>query len=271
MPELPEVETTRKGIYPHIYQQRVVSVIIRRRDLRWPIPDNMHLLLQGNLLLDIKRRGKYLLMEFESGTALLHLGMSGSIRILGSETIPEKHDHVELHFTNGKLLRFNDPRRFGAFLWAGKEPLKHKLLANLGVEPFDPAFNAKFIYQAGKKRTTAVKQLIMDAKLLVGVGNIYANESLFLAGIHPDRSANRISLKRYERLVSTIKMVLTKAIEQGGTSLQDFTQVDGQPGYFTQALHVYGKAGYPCTNCNTSLSEIRQSGRSSVFCNNCQF
>ena len=270
MPELPEVETTRQGIYPHIHQQKVMNVILRRRDLRWPIPENMPQLIEGNLLLDIKRRGKYLLMEFESGTALLHLGMSGSISILESDITPGKHDHVDLGFSNGKLLRFNDPRRFGAFLWAGKDPLNHKLLVNLGYEPFDQAFNAQYIYQVGKKKKIAVKQFIMDSKLVVGVGNIYANESLYLAGIHPARAANRISLKRYERLVSTIKMVLAKAIEQGGTTLKDFTQVDGRPGYFSQALHVYGKAGHPCTKCKTLLSEIRQSGRSSVFCKNCQ-
>jgi len=270
MPELPEVETTRRGIYPHIQLQKVASVIIRRRDLRWPIPENISQLIEGKLLLDINRRGKYLLMEFESGTALLHLGMSGSISILNSEIPPGKHDHFELYFANNKIMRFNDPRRFGCFIWAGKEPLAHKLLVNLGVEPLDQGFNAEYIYQAGKKKKISIKQLVMDSKLLVGVGNIYANESLFLAGIHPARAANRISLKRYERLVSNIKKVLTKAIEQGGTTLQDFTQVNGRPGYFSQALRVYGKAGQPCSNCNTLLSEIRQSGRSSVFCNNCQ-
>jgi len=270
MPELPEVETTRRGIIPHIKQQQIVKVIIRRYDLRWPVPENMSARLENKILLNILRRGKYLLFKFEHGTALVHLGMSGSMKILQEENKTEKHDHFDLHFSNGVILRFNDPRRFGAFLWAGKKPLNHKLLINLGLEPLDEGFDADYCYQAAKNRKLAVKQFIMDAKLVVGVGNIYANEALFLAGIHPGRSADCISYNGYKKLVSVIKKVLTKAIEQGGTTLQDFTQVDGKPGYFTQSLNVYGRAGQPCPKCEELLSEIRQSGRSSVFCNNCQ-
>jgi len=270
MPELPEVETTRRGIIPHICQQKVQKVDIRKYDLRWPITANMPDLLTGETLNDISRRGKYLLLEFAHGTALIHLGMTGSMRILDTDKVPDKHDHFDLHFANGKILRYNDPRRFGAFLWAGADPYQHKLMQSLGVEPLTDDFNADFIYQASRTRKTAVKQFVMDAHLVVGVGNIYANEALFMAGIHPKRAADKISYKRYKLLTTCIKDVLQRAIKQGGTTLQDFSQVDGKPGYFTQQLQVYGRAGEPCNNCGEALKEIRQAGRSSVFCKNCQ-
>jgi len=270
MPELPEVETTRRGIYPHICQQKVTNVKINRSDLRWPVPEDMPQLILDSVLQDVERRGKYLLLKFESGTALIHLGMSGSIRILEQQAPARKHDHFEIHFANDRILRFNDPRRFGAFLWAGREPCQHKLLVSLGVEPLDESFNAEYIFQVSRKRKIAVKQFIMDAKVVVGVGNIYANEALFLAGIHPQRSANRISYRRYQLLVSTIKEVLEKAIEQGGTTLKDYIGADGNPGYFEQCLNVYGRGGQHCLQCNDLLSEIRQSGRTTVYCKNCQ-
>ena len=272
MPELPEVETTCSGIRPHVIEQMVTDVVIRQFSLRWPITENMPELMIGHRLNLVFRRGKYLLLEFSHGTALIHLGMSGSMRILNADSGSgaEKHDHFDIKFGNGKVLRYNDPRRFGAFLWAGDEPLQHKLIANLGVEPLDDAFDANYLYKASRNRKIAVKQFVMNAQLVVGVGNIYANESLFLAGIRPTRAANQISLARYSRLVFIIKEVLTKAIKQGGTTLKDFNQVDGKPGYFAQSLLVYGRAGENCTQCNTTLIEIRQSSRSSVFCNQCQ-
>ncbi len=270
MPELPEVETTLQGISPHIKHHKVIKVLIRRSDLRWPVTKDIPHLLANSILLDVTRRGKYLLLQFEQGVALIHLGMSGSISIVENEEVIGKHDHFDIQFSNHKILRFNDPRRFGAFLWAGKDPLNHKLLINLGVEPFDKDFNGNYCYRAARSRKIAVKSFIMDAKLVVGVGNIYANEALFLAGIHPARSANRIGLQRYQNLVLVIKKVLTNAIKQGGTTLRDFTQVDGKPGYFSQSLNVYGRAGLDCLQCAEPLTEIRQSGRSSVFCNNCQ-
>jgi len=272
MPELPEVETTRRGIIPHIKGQTVSSVIIRQPKLRWPITEGMELLLTDKVLNSVRRRGKYLLLDFDHGTALIHLGMSGSIRILDPQIPIEKHDHFDIQFNNNKTLRYNDPRRFGAFLWAGEDAAKHKLLASLGVEPLEDDFDSDYIYRASRKRTIAVKQFIMDGKLVVGVGNIYANEALFLAGIHPDRAANRISLKRYKQLVMTIKSVLSAAIKQGGTTLKDANpfKADGKMGYFAQELKVYGRAGEPCTQCDSVLLEIRQSGRTSVFCKHCQ-
>lgn len=270
MPELPEVETTRQGILPHIKDQTVTSVQIRQYSLRWPITENMVQLISGKKLNNVNRRGKYLLLEFDHGSAFIHLGMSGSIRILGSDTVADKHDHFDICFSNGKLLRYNDPRRFGAFLWAGEIPLQHKLLAKLGVEPLGNEFDANTLFKASRKRKIAIKQFIMDSHVVVGVGNIYANEALFQAGINPSRQACRISLKRYQTLVDVIKNVLCKAIEQGGTTLKDFNQVDGKPGYFTQSLNVYGRAGQECMQCAGRLVEIRQSGRSTVFCKHCQ-
>lgn len=270
MPELPEVETTRRGIIAHINQQEVTKVIIRQSKLRWPITENMSQLIENKTLIGVERRGKYLLLLFNHGTALIHLGMSGSIRIVEATSITKKHDHFDIIFNNGKILRYNDPRKFGAFLWAGADPYQHRLLVNLGVEPLDNDFDADSIYKASRNRKIAIKQFIMDAHQVVGVGNIYANESLFLAGIDPRRQSNRISYQRYQRLVLVIKKVLNKAIKEGGTTLKDFSQVDGKPGYFAQSLNVYGRAGQHCPDCQQTLVEIRQSGRSTVFCKQCQ-
>jgi len=270
MPELPEVETTCRGIAPHLEGQQVVALTIRQSKLRWPIPSDMEKLLVNHTLLNVSRRGKYILLGFNHGSAMIHLGMSGSMRILNFNGDVAKHDHFDIKFSNGKYLRYNDPRRFGAFLWAGEKPLQHKLLANLGVEPLEADFHADYIYKASRNRKVAIKQFIMDGHLVVGVGNIYANEALFQAGIKPSRAANQVSFKRYQRLVDIIKVVLDKAIKQGGTTLNDFSQVDGKPGYFAQELKVYGRAGEKCVNCETILVEIRQSSRSSVFCKNCQ-
>ncbi len=270
MPELPEVETTRQGILPHIKDQTVASVLIRQYSLRWPITENMVQLISGKKLLNVSRRGKYLLLEFDQGSAFIHLGMSGSIRILGIDAPAGKHDHFDICFSNGKLLRYNDPRRFGTFLWVGAEPLQHKLLAKLGVEPLGNEFDAEMLFKASRNRKIAIKQFIMDSHIVVGVGNIYANEALFQAGIHPSRQVCRISLKRYQTLVDVIKNILRKAIEQGGTTLKDFYQGDGKSGYFSQSLNVYGRADLACVQCARRLVEIRQSGRSTVFCKHCQ-
>lgn len=270
MPELPEVETTRRGIMPHILQHKVVKVIIRQYSLRWPIRKDMAQLLINGMLKDVHRRGKYLLLEFDCGTALIHLGMSGSIRILESNSQLKKHDHFDIHFSNGKILRYNDPRRFGAFIWAGDQPYQHDLLVNLGVEPLENDFDAAYLFSRSRTRKVAVKSFIMNAQVVVGVGNIYANETLFLAGISPIRAANKISFQRYQLLVSAIKKILSNAIKQGGTTLKDFNQVDGKPGYFAQSLQVYGRAGQKCLNCDSILQEIRQTGRATVFCKQCQ-
>ena len=270
MPELPEVETTCRGIAPHLEGKKVKSLTIRQFNLRWPIPSNMEELMKSHRLVKVYRRGKYILLTFNHGTAMIHLGMSGSMRVLDANIAVAKHDHFDIKFSNGKILRYNDPRRFGSFLWAGENPLQHKLLASLGVEPLESDFHADYIYKASRNRKIAIKQFIMDSHLVVGVGNIYANEALFQAGIRPSRAANQVSLKRYQRLVDIIKVVLDKAIKQGGTTLKDFSQIDGKPGYFAQELQVYGRAGERCLQCDEVLVEIRQCGRSSVFCKKCQ-
>ena len=270
MPELPEVETSRRGIAPHITGKRLTDVIIRQPSLRWPIPIEQCQALVGEKLVKVHRRAKYILLNFESGTLLLHLGMSGSLRVLDPTVEPVKHDHVDLIFAGQAMLRLNDPRRFGALLWAGREPYKHVLLTSLGPEPDDPAFNTDYCYQKSRGKRQAIKQWIMDGHVVVGVGNIYANESLFKAGIHPSRQAGKISRARFERLVSAIKSVISHAIEQGGTSLRDFTQADGKPGYFKQELTVYGRGDEPCVQCNTPLKATRHGQRATVYCAQCQ-
>ena len=270
MPELPEVETSRRGITPHIEGHTLKQIIVRQPSLRWPVDTKQCEQLAGQQLLKIQRRAKYLLLEYECGTQLLHLGMSGSLRVLDDIVAPGKHDHVDFLFGNQKILRFNDPRRFGALIWAGDDPLAHPLLASLGPEPLDEAFNADYCYERSRGKRQAIKQWIMDGHVVVGVGNIYANESLFKAGIHPSRQAGRISYARFERLVATIKEVIAAAIRQGGTSLRDFTRADGKPGYFKQSLAVYGRGNEPCLNCGDPLKETRHGQRATVFCSNCQ-
>lgn len=270
MPELPEVETTRRGITPHITGQHLVKLIIRQPQLRWLITENLGQHIIGARLEVIDRRAKYLLFKFSSGYVLIHLGMSGSLRILDNTATAGKHDHVDFIFSNNRLLRFTDPRRFGAILWLGENPWQHKLLKNLGPEPLSEHFTGFDLYQRAKGRKLAVKQFIMDQHNVTGVGNIYANEALFLSGIRPGTQTGRISIKRYERLVEQIKRVLTQAIAQGGTTLRDFVGGDGKPGYFKQQLFVYGRGGQACKRCHKTLKEIRHSGRSTVYCLNCQ-
>lgn len=269
MPELPEVETSRRGILPHIKGQVISSVIIRKATLRWPIPAELSHYLAKQRILDVTRRGKYLLLHTRKGYAILHLGMSGRLRILPSEQPAQKHDHVDICFTHGLCLRFTDPRRFGALLWTN-DPNNHPLLAELGVEPLTKQFTADYLFQLSRKRSLTIKQFIMDSHIVVGVGNIYANEALFSAGIHPKRAAGRITLQRYQQLVIAIKAILKQAIQRGGTTLRDFQNSAGKPGYFQQQLQIYGRQGQACLQCKDILREIRLSQRSSVYCPTCQ-
>ena len=269
MPELPEVETSRRGIAPWIEHREVRNVIVRDRRLRWPVPRSIDQQLPGQQILSVKRRAKYLMLETERGTALLHLGMSGSVRIIDADEPAGKHDHVDIQLDSGKSLRFRDPRRFGCLLWS-RDPHNHKLLRDLGPEPLSDEFDGHYLRQRTQARKVSIKQFIMDAKVVVGVGNIYASESLYLAGIHPRRSAGRISSVRLERLVDAIKTVLQQAIEAGGTTLNDFHGSDGEPGYFQQKLNVYGRDGEDCGNCNDAICAIVQGQRSTFYCKTCQ-
>lgn len=269
MPELPEVETCCRGIAPHISQQLVSNIILRHSRLRWPVPDTIVEMI-GQTIHTVSRRGKYLLLSADSGTAIFHLGMSGSLRIVSAETTLRKHDHIDIEFTNKTILRFHDPRRFGALLWTRSNPLQHPLLAKLGPEPLSKIFTGDYLFKLSRKRNTNIKQFIMDSQIVVGVGNIYANESLFHAGIRPTLAAGKISLARYELLVAAIKKVLTYAIKRGGTTLRDFVGGDGNPGYFSQELFVYGRAGDTCKRCKKILREIRLGQRTTVYCLGCQ-
>ena len=270
MPELPEVETTRRGIAPHIERAKVTGVTIRQARLRWPVPRVIIDDLPGQTLQEVRRRGKYLLLCFPNGTLIMHLGMSGSLRILNRHRPPAKHDHFDLQFDNGALLRLRDPRRFGAVLWTNTTPEAHVLLRRLGPEPLGGQFNGAYLYEVGHTRHLAIKNLIMDSKVVVGVGNIYANEALFGAGILPTRPSHRIALPRYTRLAEQIIEVLHNAIQQGGTTLRDFQQEDGRPGYFAQSLKVYGRTGEACTQCGSLIKQKTIGQRSSFYCPKCQ-
>lgn len=268
MPELPEVEVSRLGIEPHILDQQVTAVIVRNPQLRWPVPDAVQQLV-GCQITGVKRRAKYLLLECEKGTAILHLGMSGKIRVIDKNVAVAKHDHVDIVINNRLALRLNDPRRFGAFLWQ-EVNATHVLLSKLGPEPLTDEFNESVLFDRSRGKTGPVKNFIMDNHVVVGVGNIYANESLFKAGIDPRRPAGKISKKRYQLLTQKIKETLAQAIEQGGTTLKDFTQSDGNPGYFAQELMVYGRGGESCINCDGDLLEVKIGQRATVFCKACQ-
>ena len=270
MPELPEVETTRRGITPGILQKPVRAVVIRCPNLRWPIPQDLKKILPGTRFESIERRAKYLLLSNDKGHLIIHLGMSGSLRIVPASTPPGKHDHVDIVLSNDQALRYTDPRRFGCLLWHSGPVEQHPLLNRLGPEPLTDSFDGKILKAASKGKKVAVKNFIMDGSVVVGVGNIYANEALFNAGIRPTRAASRVSLARYCRLAEEIKSVLQNAIDVGGTTLRDFTGSDGKPGYFKQSLKVYGRGGEPCVVCGLSLSEIRLGQRSTVYCRQCQ-
>lgn len=270
MPELPEVETTRRGIEPFLLHQTIQCIQVRESRLRWPIPKDINNKVKNTQVTAVTRRGKYLLLGTTKGHLIAHLGMSGSYRVLEKAIPPEKHDHFDLILSNGTVLRYRDPRKFGALLWTEEQPESHKLLNHLGPEPLSDDFDTNYLYQALQKRKAPIKVSIMDSKVVVGVGNIYANEALFSAGIHPKRAANRISKPRIEALVAAIRAILASAIAQGGTTLRDFSGSDGNPGYFKQTLHVYGRADLPCTQCSSPLKEIRMGNRSTVYCSECQ-
>lgn len=270
MPELPEVETTRRGIAPHIEGHTIKNVIIRHFGLRWPVDPNLAQCITGQTVLSVERRAKYLLLRLEHGTLMIHLGMSGSLRVLFEEQPAGKHDHVDIVFENGAKMRFTDPRRFGSIHWSEVPIEQHALITHLGPEPLTEAFTGEWLYQRSRHRTTAVKTFIMDNKVVVGVGNIYANEALFFAGISPKRHAGLISRERYNKLCACIKTTLAAAIEQGGTTLKDFVNGEGKPGYFQQQLAVYGRTGEPCIVCERPITEIKMGGRTTYYCRNCQ-
>lgn len=274
MPELPEIETARRGLGPLLIGRRVTGWQIRNASLRWPvrIPSQ----LRGRNIVGVRRRAKYLIVELASangeisGGLIFHLGMSGSLRVLPSGSPPRTHDHVDIRLSGGRLLRLHDPRRFGSVHWQPGRVEDHWLLAGLGVEPLAADFTGGYLKGRARGRRMAVKNLIMDGRVVVGVGNIYANEALFLAGIRPTLRAGRVTRIGYDRLVAAIRLVLTRAIEMGGTTLRDFVNQDGNPGYFKQSLNVYGRGGRPCGHCGSTLKSIRQSQRATVFCPKCQ-
>ncbi len=269
MPELPEVETSRRGIEPHIVDCKITRVIVRNRRLRWPISRSVDSNLAGETVTSVGRRAKYLLINTAVGSAILHLGMSGSVFIVDSDTPAGIHDHVDLEFDSGKSLRFRDPRRFGSLHWS-RNPLQHKLLRKLGPEPLTDEFDGDHLWRLSRGRRVSIKQFIMNAAVVVGVGNIYASEALFMAGVHPRRAAGRISLSRYQTLAAEIQAVLENAIKAGGTTLRDFYGGDGEAGYFQRQLEVYGRDGEPCRRCNKPVTAIVQGQRSTFYCKQCQ-
>ena len=269
MTELPEVETTLRGIAPHLSGQSVARVVVRESRLRWPVPAEVGK-AEGQQLVRLQRRGKYLLLILQQGALLIHLGMSGSLRVLQHPGRPEKHDHFDIELQNGVCLRFNDPRRFGAFLWVEGEIQAHELLRDLGPEPLSAGFTADYLYRCSRGRTLAVKNFIMNGHIVVGVGNIYASEALFMAGIHPSRAAGRISRQRYAGLVEAIRDVLERAIRRGGTTLRDYVNSQGAPGYFAQELLVYDRAGGDCFQCGGRIVQKVIGQRSSYYCPACQ-
>lgn len=269
MPELPEVETSCRGIEPHCVDQLIEKVTVRQRKLRWPIVADFEKQLTNQVVAKVSRRGKYLLLRVNGADLMIHLGMSGSLRIVDKKTAPDKHDHVDIQFANGKLLRFNDPRRFGSFI-INRQGLAHELLCKLGPEPLSEDFSADYLYQVAKARKAAIKAVIMNSHVVVGVGNIYAQEALFKAAIHPNRAANKISKARIAELVDAIKIILQAAIKAGGSTLKDFTKSDGKPGYFQHSHSVYGRQDEPCLNCSRPLKHMQLAQRSTVYCGYCQ-
>lgn len=268
MPELPEVETTRRGIAPHVLQRVVSGAVVRQPQLRWAVPD-LAALLTGRTVDAVERRAKYLLIRFAHGTLIIHLGMSGSLRVVPVDSPPRPHDHVDLQF-GSHCLRLHDPRRFGAVLWTTGDPLDHPRLRDLGPEPLSAAFDGAHLHRAARGRRTAIKSLLMDGRIVVGVGNIYATEALFRAGIHPQRASQRVSRQRLDVLAGEVKTVLAHAIERGGTTLRDFVNETGEPGYFAQELLVYGRAGEPCRRCSAIILTRQIGQRASAYCPRCQ-
>lgn len=269
MPELPEVETVRRGLSPHLTGRTLIGARVRNPALRWPVPPDLEAQVAGRRILDCQRRGKYLLLRLDQGGLILHLGMSGSLRLLTRDLPPTPHDHLDLLLDNDTLLRLRDPRRFGAVLHA-LDPLCHPLLAGLGIEPLGEEFDGEVLHGLTRSRRVAIKTFLMDSRQVVGIGNIYANEALFQAGIDPRLPAGRLSRPRCQRLATAVKDVLTRAIAAGGSTLRDFVDSQGEPGYFQQTYFVYDRAGEPCRQCGNPIRLLRQGGRSSYLCLHCQ-
>ena len=269
MPELPEVETTLRGIAPHLEGRAIAEIIVRNASLRWPVPAEIAR-AGGQTVMACRRRAKYLLIDLQQGGLLIHLGMSGSLRACDVDDAPRKHDHVDIVVDSGLCIRFNDPRRFGALLWWESDPESHELLRDLGPEPLSDDFGGDYLWRQSRGRRAPVKTFIMDGKVVVGVGNIYASEALYMAGIHPNRPAGRISAERYDALAAAIRDVLAHAIRRGGTTLRDFVNSEGNPGYFAQELLVYEREGQPCFQCGAAIRRRVIGQRSSYFCVRCQ-
>ena len=270
MPELPEVETCLRGISPYLLKQTVKKVILRHHQLRWPIPESIQDELPGQRFIHIERRGKYLLFHTDSKMMLIHLGMSGVLRILTKPIPAGIHDHCDILCQNQTILRLTDPRRFGALLWTDQQAHSHPLLQQLGPEPLSEAFNVNYLYNSSRNRRICIKTLIMNGKIVAGIGNIYANEILFSAGIHPMKPAGKLSRQAISKLVLATKKILAQAIEAGGTTIKDFLNSDGKPGYFQQTLKVYSREGKKCMQCQTPLSQIKIAQRKTVYCPSCQ-
>lgn len=270
MPELPEVETTRRGLAPHLVGRRIESLAIRDARLRWPVPTELARWIVGTRVLELRRRGKYLIFAFERGAMIVHLGMSGALRLVPGDSPARKHDHLDWLLEGGLLLRFTDPRRFGSVHFVDGDPEKHSLLAHLGPEPLSGGFNAEALHRASRGRRVSIKDFLMNAHIVVGVGNIYASEALFRAGIDPRTPAGRVSRARYERLVSSVRKTLAAALRAGGSSLRDWIHADGTSGYFQQQYFVYDRGGQACRRCSAAIREIRQGQRASYYCPACQ-
>jgi formamidopyrimidine-DNA glycosylase len=270
MPELPEVETTRRGLLPAVSGRAIQTVHVRERRLRWTLPADFEERLTGRRVRTIERRGKYLLFVTDQGTLIVHLGMSGSLRLVAAGAEHSRHDHVDIVLDSGRAVRFDDPRRFGSMHFTADNPLVHPLLAALAPEPLSQAFDGRYLHQRARRKRVAVKQFMMDSHAVVGVGNIYASEALYRARIRPGRAAGRLTLAECARLAAAIKRVLARAIQVGGTTLRDYVNADGEPGYFRQKLYVYERAGRPCRRCRTPIRQSRQGARSTYWCPNCQ-
>ncbi len=270
MPELPEVETTRRGLLPHLVGRRIRGLVVRNPNLRWPVPADLSRRLCGEEVLDLRRRGKYLVFDCRRGHLLVHLGMSGRLTLVADGEPARAHDHVDVRFEGGRSLRLTDPRRFGAMLWIRGRAEDHVLLRGLGLEPLEDAFDGCALHAKARGRRVAVKQFLMDSRVVAGVGNIYANEALFEAGIHPLRSAGRLSRRRCDRLAASVRSTLQRALAAGGTTLRDFASAEGRPGHFGRQCAVYGRAGEPCRACSTPIRAVRQGQRATYYCPACQ-
>jgi formamidopyrimidine-DNA glycosylase len=270
MPELPEVETTRRGIETWVTGRAITALVVRDRRLRWPIPHGLERELAGQRITGVGRRAKYLLIHCQRGALIVHLGMSGSLRVLDSSAPVVRHDHFDLRLDSGRCLRFNDPRRFGSLLWTGSDPACHRLLRSVGPEPLDASFDGEYLHRVSRGRRVALKNFLMNARVVVGVGNIYASEALFRARLRPGRRAASLTAREAARLARAIKSVLGNAIRAGGTTLRDFVGADGNPGYFRQKLYVYERSGRPCRICRTPIRKVVQGQRSTYYCPACQ-